>query len=452
VQCHAGAADGDGEFQLPKHISREATTLARMQHSNIVGYYGAWMEIDDEDQNTGQDPLECHFDPFTRQMSAISTAFVEMDSTRGLGYYTSSVASELEDDSVLFLDASEGGPSSSPTENVTDADYLDAASHGRAASKSPTAPEGPRAVLFIHTELCTAGTLASWLSRRNAALAAEETTTEERKMWADKAFEIFEQCTAALAHMHAHGIAHRDVKPANILFGEDGQARLADFGLARFVVDNAEEAAPGAEVNDVSQHTQAVGTPVYASPEQLAGGSYGTPSDIHALGVVLAELLFPVGTQMERAIFLEGLRCGRCLPKETIVGPAEASRLVLAMTHPDPCMRPSATDILDALAEHASAAKVVDSKSMLLKPLEDPLEQTTYDPLPPKAIASKPRLSDGSCRRSPVGVTRRRLGAGGLHRRMSDGACRQGQRDRTQPMPQQTRHGRHGTPWPVQVV
>jgi tetratricopeptide (TPR) repeat protein/predicted esterase len=86
----------------------------------------------------------------------------------------------------------------------------------------------------------------------------------------------------ALAHAHAAGILHRDVKPSNIIVGLDGRARLFDLGLAR--IGNG----PG-----LTRSGDFTGTPYYVSPEQLIGRTADVDprSDIFSLGVTLYELL-----------------------------------------------------------------------------------------------------------------------------------------------------------------
>jgi len=92
------------------------------------------------------------------------------------------------------------------------------------------------------------------------------------------------ECTA-LAHLHAGFCAHRDVKPSNIIFARDGSVRLGDFGLAKTVggtpvMPEAKLMLSGAHIlpvltNSSQSCTRGVGTPSYASPEQMAGEPYG---------------------------------------------------------------------------------------------------------------------------------------------------------------------------------
>ncbi len=83
----------------------------------------------------------------------------------------------------------------------------------------------------------------------------------------------------ALAHAHQRGLVHRDVKPANLLFDEDGRLRLADFGLARAL----------AEASWTEPTGIAVGTARYASPEQALGRRLDGRSDVYSLALVLVE-------------------------------------------------------------------------------------------------------------------------------------------------------------------
>ncbi len=88
------------------------------------------------------------------------------------------------------------------------------------------------------------------------------------------------QVTDALGFAHEHGVIHRDVKPHNILLTEMGEAKVADFGIAR-----------AATVTTTSQSSPLMGTAGYMSPEQAKGESVGPASDLYSLGVVLYEAL-----------------------------------------------------------------------------------------------------------------------------------------------------------------
>jgi serine/threonine protein kinase len=106
---------------------------------------------------------------------------------------------------------------------------------------------------------------------------------EHRSIDFRRAAEIVADVALALDHAHGHGVLHRDVKPANILFDRAGYAYLTDFGLAHRPGSGELAARPGAMV----------GTPAYAAPEQASGDhSRVVPaSDQYSLGAVLYELL-----------------------------------------------------------------------------------------------------------------------------------------------------------------
>ncbi len=91
---------------------------------------------------------------------------------------------------------------------------------------------------------------------------------------------ILAQVGAALEHAHGRGVIHRDIKPANIMLDEDGQAIVADFGIAKV-----------AQGTGLTQTGSAVGTPTYMSPEQCSGKPVTGASDQYALGCVAFELL-----------------------------------------------------------------------------------------------------------------------------------------------------------------
>jgi len=106
---------------------------------------------------------------------------------------------------------------------------------------------------------------------------AERVAARGRLPWRE-AFAIGEQVAAALAAAHAHGLVHRDVKPANILLGRDGRAKVTDFGIAQ-----------AAQTATLTRTGMVLGSANYVAPEQAKGGHVGPAADLYSLGCVLFE-------------------------------------------------------------------------------------------------------------------------------------------------------------------
>lgn len=119
--------------------------------------------------------------------------------------------------------------------------------------------------LYLVTDLCDGGDLYDRLASGNRF--------SERD-----AAAIFNQLMVAVAFCHRVGVAHRDIKPDNILFDSRGRLKLADFGSA--------------EVFGVSSEMSGVvGTPYYVAPEVLMGRNYDEKVDVWSAGVILYTML-----------------------------------------------------------------------------------------------------------------------------------------------------------------
>ncbi|MCT9007741.1 serine/threonine-protein kinase [Streptomyces sp. NPDC054766] len=99
---------------------------------------------------------------------------------------------------------------------------------------------------------------------------------------AERVARIAAQAAAGLAAAHQQGIVHRDIKPGNLLLDAEGNVKIGDFGIARFLDDPA---------GGLTATGQIVGTSLYLAPERALGKTAGPPSDMYSLGCVLYQLL-----------------------------------------------------------------------------------------------------------------------------------------------------------------
>ena len=112
-----------------------------------------------------------------------------------------------------------------------------------------------------------------------------------------EALRLFRELMFALGEIHEKGILHRDLKPQNLMFREDGSLAVVDFGIAKHI-DSAVERTHAGEV---------LGTPRYMSPEQVQGRALDLRTDIYSAGVLLFQMLtgrhlFEGETAMEVAL------------------------------------------------------------------------------------------------------------------------------------------------------
>ncbi|WP_306326934.1 Stk1 family PASTA domain-containing Ser/Thr kinase [Streptomyces venezuelae] len=162
------------------------------------------------------------------------------------------------------------------------------------------------------------------------------------------ALDILEPVLAALGAAHRAGFVHRDMKPENVLIGDDGRVKVADFGLVRAV--GSATATTGAVLGTVS----------YLAPEQIEHGTADTRADVYACGVVLYEMLTggkPHGGDTPAQVLFQHLNTDVPAPSATAPGLAlELDELVAAATARNPEVRPHDAVALLALVLEARAA------------------------------------------------------------------------------------------------
>lgn len=136
-----------------------------------------------------------------------------------------------------------------------------------------------------------------------------------------------------LAHVHARGVVHRDVKPSNILLDGRQVPFLTDFGASRLL-----------DATRVTATGLTVGTPAFMAPEQVRGEHVGPAADVYALGLVLLEAV--TGRREYQGGVVEAAVAR--LHRDPVVPdglPQPCRRLLAAMTAQDPASRPSAATV-----------------------------------------------------------------------------------------------------------
>jgi serine/threonine-protein kinase len=182
----------------------------------------------------------------------------------------------------------------------------------------------------------------------------------------------------ALEKAHAAGIVHRDVKPANILLCKDGRVKVADFGLAKFLVSANASPTPG---QALTAPGSTVGTPAYMSPEQAQGLDVDGRADVYALGVTFFELMTGrqpfVGTTVRGTIALR-LAEDPPPPRSLVASiPEVFERACLSLMTRDPEERPTIGQAI-ALLEPLVGAHPSAALAQLFAPV-DALARTQAD-------------------------------------------------------------------------
>jgi tetratricopeptide (TPR) repeat protein/predicted Ser/Thr protein kinase len=166
-----------------------------------------------------------------------------------------------------------------------------------------------------------------------------------------RAMTVLEGVAEGLDHAHAHGVVHRDVKPANVLIRDDGVVKLADLGVAT-----------AAHVSRITTATDIVGTLAYIAPERLEGGENDGPAaDIYSLAAVAFEALSGRRAQRETNP-LEALNAASNGPPPDLreawaAAPARTAEVLQRGLSADPGARPgSASELVRELQNSLAPA------------------------------------------------------------------------------------------------
>uniref|UniRef100_H2Z6J2 non-specific serine/threonine protein kinase n=1 Tax=Ciona savignyi TaxID=51511 RepID=H2Z6J2_CIOSA len=390
---------------------REVQSLASMQHENIIRYHCAWIEhtpVSEIEQtvplrvsinttpystnDTGSfgdyDPVEHEDGKFWQPSSDSSdedSSCSEEKSSSNTGSLTTDVifthgvmkrSTIRRVQSYIITGVSNAHLSSlshieSNTRSHSVSSMQDIAILKRPEESQDEAPcykPSIHVVMYIQMQLCNT-TLKKWLVQRNQIL-----TTKPDLSHVPASFCIFKQIIAALNYIHKKGMLHRDIKPQNIFINDEDQEpqiKLGDFGLARAKLSTS-SSEPLTPIHEMpvdflsDEHTSGVGTSLYASPEQLKGETYDDKADIYSAGIVLYELICPLGTTHERTVAINILRKQE-IPTDFQRNAPSAVGLLKSILSHEYQTRPSAEQLLLSLDAIPEATVDLKKQNELLR-------------------------------------------------------------------------------------
>lgn len=167
----------------------------------------------------------------------------------------------------------------------------------------------------------------------------KEYINENAPLAPDEAIKIAKQIAEALEHAHFNQIIHRDIKPHNILVGQNKRVKVTDFGIARAVTSAT-----------ITHTGSVIGSVHYFSPEQARGGMTGEKSDIYSLGIVLYEMLtgeLPFSGESPISVALKHLQDSYTEPRALNPRiPQSVENIILRCLAKDPTQRYASAKVL----------------------------------------------------------------------------------------------------------
>ncbi len=216
--------------------------------------------------------------------------------------------------------------------------------------------EAKAAAALDHSNVCTVYEIDEAESKTFISMALEgkslDKKIEQGPLKLDEALDIGQQIAKGLEAAHKKGVVHRDIKPQNIMVGEDGHVTIMDFGLAQLT-----------QASLLTRPDQTMGTTFYMSPEQTEGSGTDHRTDIWSLGVVLYEMITgqrPFKGDYDKAVMysilneepepMTALRTGVPMELEILIGRTLSK---------DSAERPQSSS--DVIAELKSLGRKLDS-------------------------------------------------------------------------------------------
>ncbi|KRX24751.1 Eukaryotic translation initiation factor 2-alpha kinase 1 [Trichinella nelsoni] len=360
----------------------EVRFLARLNHPNVVRYHCAWLEFDPqavESLPTSPESLKIRelqdvspnddnnkrgtFSPTSSSLRlprSRSSPEIVFASTSGQSFPPKLLENSPSQASCSLSSSSLSSSSSKSSSSSCSGSEMNFAKKLKKSKKIPKALK-----LYLQMELCS-WTLKDWMDKRNAAVKSncccnllyanyrKTKTSPFDLVNADVNEIILRQLVEAIQYIHSQNVMHRDLKPSNVfLSGQKPQVLLGDFGLAcQFLSpeiwseqENNNFTKVEQQPQPTKQHSKAIGTSLYASPEQLKLSTYDNKTDMYSFGIIVYEMYFPFQTAMERAVHIGRLRQQSIAEDFQQKWPVIAG-IVSQLIQQQPALRPSAAELI----------------------------------------------------------------------------------------------------------
>ncbi|XP_063375971.1 eukaryotic translation initiation factor 2-alpha kinase 1-like [Cydia fagiglandana] len=347
----------------------EVKTLASLNHPNIVNYKAAWLEPMIE-SNVTKKKRKYQMDMDSDEFSALNSSLLSSKLNLVKSFKThnskeltkhhsqsdfiisfkNSSSQEQSDNSIEDFDESESDEDSdSPREEQAVCKLFDSKEYENCSRVNLK-----WATLYIQMTFCKQ-TLKQWLDDRNNLMSTSRKSSTDLSSSDDSGFDItpdtkypvawthidvlidmFTQLVKGLNYIHSKGIIHHDVKPSNVFVAQSETGvlvQLGDFGLA----------CPLQQ----SHSGLALGTHLYAAPEQLEG-QCNPKSDMYSLGIILLEMIEPFSTDMERVKTITDLRKGQ-IPAHLTANYPKIAHIIGKLVQRRPAKRLDTRQLLEEL-------------------------------------------------------------------------------------------------------
>jgi len=203
----------------------------------------------------------------------------------------------------------------------------------------------------------------------------------------DEALAILRPLAGAVDHLHAQGVIHRDVKPANVMLDHDDRVKLTDLGIAS-----------AAQATGITTTGTILGTPAYMAPEMFDGGRATDAADVYSVAAIAFEMLTGRRAREGGTPAVIAMRAATQPPPDVRDVWPEAAALAAAIAHGmarDPAERPpSATALVDEIAAalvEDEGAPVAAAEVAPAAPAEPPRTEPPRPDPPPRAEPAPPQ-------------------------------------------------------------